>query len=138
MTIAQIDAQIAQLKARRAKLVAQHETARAAQRAARRSEHEQRQARRAAERRALNAWVNFDAHGLSRRSLSLDECRRYAVVNGTKLKVVLFAAQSAGITVERSGDPGDPKVSPDASPESKSTMAQALEHEIRESEDENG
>jgi hypothetical protein len=96
MTIQEIDAQITQLKVRRAALVAEHETERAAQ--------------RAAERRALHEWVTTDAHGLARRSLSLDECRRYAVVNGTKLKAVLFAAQCAevpivqGETIETEGE----------------------------------
>jgi hypothetical protein len=118
MTIADIDAQIAQLKARRAKLVAQHEKEREAQRAARSSERarqqQERQARLAGDRRALNVWVYFDEHGLPRGSVSLEACRRYAVLNGTKLAVVLFAAQSAGIPVERSEAPGDPNESPDA------------------------
>jgi hypothetical protein len=74
MTMQEIDAQISQLKTRRAALLA-------------------------ADRRPLDEWIAADEHGLPRRSLSLDACRRYAVINGTKLKTILEAAERAEVPI---------------------------------------
>jgi hypothetical protein len=74
MTIQEIDAQIAQLKTRRAALLA-------------------------VDRRPLDEWIITDELGLARRSLSLDRCRQYAVLNGTKLRTILAMAESAGVPI---------------------------------------
>lgn len=74
MTIADIDAQIAQLKTQRAEMLA-------------------------ADRRPLDEWIYFDEQGLPRRSVSLDACRRYAVINGTKLRAILEAAERTGVPI---------------------------------------
>lgn len=75
MTIQEIDAQIAQLKTRRTVLLA-------------------------ADRRPLEEWIYFDEHGLPRRSVSLEACRRYAVINGTKLRTILEAAERAEVPID--------------------------------------
>ncbi len=81
MTIQEIDAQIAQLKTRRAEMLT-------------------------ADRRPLEEWIYADENGLTRRSLSLDACRRYAVINSTKLKTILEAAERAEVPIFK-GETGE-------------------------------